>query len=336
MILSRNYIFHVVIKKYIGFVVKIQNVNVPISGLSKIINRTSNNNGCPYCSGHKHCDCTSFAALCPELLLEWDYEKNGDPNLYSSSSHKDVSWICKINPCGCHKWTASINSRNRKNRPISSNDGECPYCASYKLCDHNNLLALHPDVCKEWDYAKNDKPPSEYARASHDKVWWICIKGHSSKAAISGRTCKESRGCRYCRTYQYSKGQIKWLNAFSSYYNIKLQTAISYQGEYSVLIDNILHKLDGFALVNGKKIALEYDGCYWHGCKDCFNPGDINPHLNKTYAGLRRKTLIKKLKLLELGFMMISVRECDYKKNPNYYGICTCIDETTVLAFDLY
>jgi len=77
-----------------------------------------------------------------------------------------VWWICTVNKCGCHVYEASINHR--------VNGRECPYCVNVKLCEHNNLLAIHPDLCKEWDYERNEKGTKNYAPGTNQKVWWIC------------------------------------------------------------------------------------------------------------------------------------------------------------------
>ena len=52
-------------------------------------------------------------------------------------------------------------------------DGKCDFgkyvCGSSYLCIHNNLLILQPDLCKEWDYERNIKSPSEYTSGSGQK-----------------------------------------------------------------------------------------------------------------------------------------------------------------------
>lgn len=37
----------------------------------------------------------------------------------------------------------------------------------------NNLTITHPELCKEWDYEKNEKGPENYTHGSHAKVFWI-------------------------------------------------------------------------------------------------------------------------------------------------------------------
>jgi hypothetical protein len=64
----------------------------------------------------------TFAFMHPELLKEWDYNKNIlEPEFYSKSSAQKVWWICS----SCeHKWKAEIRSR--------SNGHGCPACSSPK------------------------------------------------------------------------------------------------------------------------------------------------------------------------------------------------------------
>ncbi len=47
------------------------------------------------------------------------------------------------------------------------------YCnkSSGKVCKHDNLLVLHPELCQEWDYERNAKGPQKYAPGSSSKVW---------------------------------------------------------------------------------------------------------------------------------------------------------------------
>jgi glutaredoxin len=173
-----------------------------------IYNRTNikNSSGCPYCSNKKLCKHNNLLALFPELYEEWDYERNEKgPESYPKSSSKKVWWKCKINPCGCHRWEATINHRTNLKNPRG-----CPYCSNQKLCKHNNLLALFPELCEEWDYERNKKGPEEYSKGFCKKVWWKCRNDpcgcHRWEATISKRTnLKNPRGCPYCSNQKLCK-----------------------------------------------------------------------------------------------------------------------------------
>jgi hypothetical protein len=65
---------------------------------SAVINsRTANDAGCPFCTNRKVSDTNTVAAAYPELLDEWDYEKNGDfrPDMIVSGSSLVAHWKCK-------------------------------------------------------------------------------------------------------------------------------------------------------------------------------------------------------------------------------------------------
>jgi hypothetical protein len=65
--------------------------------------------GCPMCSGRKVCHCQSVAELRPDLLKQWDHERNRgiDPGTLGCFSHTKVSWVCEAHG----QWTASISNR---------------------------------------------------------------------------------------------------------------------------------------------------------------------------------------------------------------------------------
>jgi DNA-directed RNA polymerase subunit RPC12/RpoP len=79
--------------------------------------------GCPYCSGKRVSEENCLAYNSPELVLEWDYDKNSDLTPYNitKSSNKSVWWVCK--KCK-HNWESIIGNRNR--------GVGCPKCSESK------------------------------------------------------------------------------------------------------------------------------------------------------------------------------------------------------------
>ena len=126
-------------------------------------------------------DGKKYVSDIPELIAEWHPTKNEGlmPEDVTHGSSKKVWWLC---PKG-HEWEATINSRPRNG---------CPYCSNLYVSEASSLLALNPTVCEEWDYDKNEKPPSEYNPKSGKKVWWRCIKGedHTWEARIASRALR--------------------------------------------------------------------------------------------------------------------------------------------------
>lgn len=135
----------------------------------------------------------SVAAVFPELVPEWDIEKNNGmiPDSFSANAHTKVWWKCEKG----HSWRADISSRNRKLG--------CPYCAGQRTIVGENDLESWcqinmPELLDEWDYKKNAVKPSELSKTSNKKVWWRCAEGHEWEAVIANRV--HGTRCPYCFT----------------------------------------------------------------------------------------------------------------------------------------
>ena len=86
---------------------------------TSVYNRTRTN--CPYCSGRRVIEGENdLKTVHPELIEEWDFEKNKgvDPSKIMSSIALKVWWKCEKG----HEWLASINNRSKGKG--------CPVCAS--------------------------------------------------------------------------------------------------------------------------------------------------------------------------------------------------------------
>jgi hypothetical protein len=94
--------------------------------------------GCPYCCGKKINNTNGFGYLYPELLEEWDFEKNEvSPFEISPHSHKLVYWKCK---------SCSFSWKTRTSKRIVENTG-CPKCNFSKgeVAVENILTEKHVD-----------------------------------------------------------------------------------------------------------------------------------------------------------------------------------------------
>ena len=152
-------------------------------------NNRSNGYGCPYCSGRRAIKGETDLASCfPELLSEWDYEKNSvDPSSVTKKSNKSYWWKCKEG----HSW---------KDKPYHRLRGDnCPFCSGHRVLQgFNDLASLNPTLSEDWNYERN-KPllPSDVTVSSNKKVWWKCKDGHEWKAPIARRNGQRT-GCPYC------------------------------------------------------------------------------------------------------------------------------------------
>lgn len=106
-----------------------------------------------------------------------------------------------------------------------------------------NLKTKYPNISKEWDYSKNEKPPEDYLPYSNKRVSWICQFGHQWDAIISNRT-NQNNNCPICfkneswsENYIYTVlGKIfevsKHVNPEIDIYIKELNIGIEYDGYY--------------------------------------------------------------------------------------------------------
>lgn len=252
------------------------------------ISDRNRNTGCPMCSNRKLCPHNNLAYLNPELSLEWDYEKNEDgPENYSQNSGKKVFWICKNNVCGCHKWQAQIRERNRSTG--------CPFCTSKRVCEHNNLAYLQPELMKEWDYDKNKIAPDKYSQFTLAKVWWICSdnRNHKWRASISHRSSKS--GCPFCKSSKGERYIVSILRSFN----------IPYEREWNH--PNLGNKrFDFYFTYNNKIWIIEYDGIQHFKYNDFY-------HRNKEdFIHRQQIDKIKSFAIINSGYNLIRI---DYTNN---------------------
>lgn len=174
---------------------------------ASISNRVRMHSGCPYCANQKAVPgLNDLASQKPELLKEWDYQKNTiTPDSIVASSSKKAWWICSKG----HSWQASPRNRDRNG---------CPYCSNHKvLIGFNDFATTCPDAAKEWDYDKNEgKLPTQYTKGSETRAWFKCSHGHSWKVRIAERG--KGHKCPYCSN---QKVLVGFNDVFSANPNFK-------------------------------------------------------------------------------------------------------------------
>lgn len=165
--------------------------------------RTSKNTGCPICLNQKVLKgFNDLTVTNPELLSEWNYEKNGDwqPSMVIAGSDRKVWWICEKG----HEWEASLYSRAKSKLKVG-----CPYCANKAVwVGYNDLVTANPSLALEWNYEKNgDLRPENFTVSSGKRVWWKCSLGHEWEAIICNRNSKHNQtSCPVCRNQKIVKG----------------------------------------------------------------------------------------------------------------------------------
>lgn len=207
-----------------------------------------NGRGCPYCAGRLLLKgFNDIKTTHPELLKEWDNEKNNDlvPEDLQMGSHTKVWWRCSKG----HSWQASPNERISKGR-------RCPYCAHNPrvLPGENDLATVRPDLLQEWDYEKNTILPIALTAKSNKRIWWKCSKGHEWRTSVEHRA--NGSGCPYC-----AKGAQTSFPEQAIYYYVKkaYPDAIN---KYKDLFTKKGMELDVF--IPSIKTGIEYDGIAFH------------------------------------------------------------------------
>ena len=128
----------------------------------------------------------------PELVAQWDLERNGDlyPWQVSRASAKRIWWRCPKGPD--HAWNSAAGDRVRSSG--------CPFCQRRRVSVTNCLATIAPDLAAEWHPIKNGSlAPRDIIATTDRKVWWRCRRGpdHEWRAAVVDRV-DPGTGCPCC------------------------------------------------------------------------------------------------------------------------------------------
>lgn len=165
--------------------------------ITKVSKRTKEGSNCPKCSKKKDSKEYALVNKYPELLKEWNYEKNKgiDPTHFHYTSAKRVSWKC--NECS-YEWDCMIKSRT------IHRDKGCPKC--------NSIYTLFPELTEEWCFEKNTNHSIfETVPGSEKKVWWKCLNGHEDYKTTPYLRTKKGSGCPKCGNQKAIKNRLNTL-----------------------------------------------------------------------------------------------------------------------------
>ena len=216
-----------------------------------------NGSGCPACSNYTTTvikGVNDFATTCPELINEWDFERNNiSPYEISKGSHKKVWWKTLYTYPNSNKqitlhWEAAVKDRSKGNG--------CPFITNGKLLKgFNDLVTTNPNIAEEWLYEKNvGISPDEVTSGSHRKVWWKCsVCGTEWESVVKDRT--GGTGCPFCTKYSRTSFPEQAIFYYiKKYYPDAINT-------FKDLFDNGM-EIDIY--IPSIKVGVEYDGIFWH------------------------------------------------------------------------
>ncbi len=204
-------------------------------------NKKSHGRKCPYCTpGSKKVSIEkSILKKKSELAKLWHPTKNGKlkPSEVNAGSRKTCWFLCKKG----HEFKISPKEKGYY--------FTCPYCSGHKITWDNNLEYLYPDIVSQWHPTKNKKKPNLVSPGSHHKAWWICKKNHILKIPIRYKV-KNPSACPKCYS-QISKVQLKVYSELKFIFK-------------DIKIKEIINKTEIDIYIPTKKLALEYDGSFFH------------------------------------------------------------------------
>lgn len=256
-------------------------------------------NGCPSCRGQDtrarrleaiEADPVAFG-LNVEIAAQWHPTKNGTAQLstLSPGSRKLVWW--RNEDCG-HEWQETPGRREQGQRL------RCPECRTIL-----DSLAYHfPDLAAQWSPAN---PLSAWqVRPTGQTPFtpaWICAANpdHIWLAALSSRS--NGSGCPECREHGKSRIELDhWAAAERAFGRASSGQSLRHEAftrRTSWLVDITVET------ARQQKLAIEYDGSYWHADK-------VDLDINKSRDLLAAGYLVARLREHPLPPLLI--------KDPNY------------------
>ena len=214
-----------------------------------IDNRCYGGSTCPFCANKRLLPgFNDLATRFPGVAAEWHPTRNPTgPEEIMPGSKKRAWWLCGV----CEReWESVIKARTGKG-------SGCPSCRGRLRgleWDRARGYAHPPELVEQW-YPSNKNPISTYPSRSNFKAWWVCTKGHEWEAKVIDRTLKGS-GCRYCANNGTSRAEQE-LAEFVRSLGVRITThnrKIAPGYEFDIAAPE-------------KKIAIEYNGLYWHSEK---------------------------------------------------------------------
>ncbi len=149
--------------------------------------RISNGTGCTACAGLAVNSTNNLAVKFPKLVAEYSAKNSLPPREVLGGGKTKRRWIC---PVCTYEYAMSVYHRLK--------GFGCPGCSWKSVTPFNNLVALHPDLAREYS-EKNSLPPNKMPGYTKHTVWWECSEcGHEWLASVHRRAHNRT-GCPGCK-----------------------------------------------------------------------------------------------------------------------------------------
>lgn len=213
----------------------------------------------------------------PHLILEWCSSNSRAASATTHGSDYKATWVCSTDDS--HTWVARVANRARGAR--------CSICTGYRVRPGvNDLATKAPHLAAEWDYEANTERPEAVAANAERLYHWVCSEDHRWQATPNNRY--RGRGCRVCVRQAVSSVEQQLCEALAARPEFTTAEATRVPVPFRTMS---YMELDILATTtDGSKIAIEYDGAYWHKSR-------VDADIEKTQA------------LLDAGYQVIRIRE---------------------------
>lgn len=241
--------------------------------------------GCQFCRAQstdpdqRH----TLRADLPEIAGQWHPTKNGTkftPDNVGPDSKRTVWWL---SDCCNYEWEEPVRSRNKYKRQ------RCPQCQAIL----DSLAWYDPGLAAEWS---SRNPVSAWHVRPNAKTGfvpeWVCSVSpdHRWQAELASRS--NGSECPECRQSGKSRVELDHLEAAKKVFSkVRSGAAVrdkAFVTRKSWTVDILAATHDGI------KVAIEYDGAYWHA-----------PEAKRLVD--QRKSL----DLLAAGYLVVRLREND-------------------------
>lgn len=241
--------------------------------------------GCPTCRAQatlKQNGRATLTSALPEIAEQWHPTRNGEkftPATIGPGSKRIFWW--KADGCG-HEWEDSVQNRDKYQR------WRCPECRTIL----HSLGWQDPGLAAEWSH-ENPVTPwhlRPFAQTPFIPKWICSINSeHRWEAPLSSRS--SGADCPECRVAGKSKVELDHFEAAKTVFT-KVRSGVAIRD--NAFVTRTVWTVDILTEHDGTKIAIEYDGAYWH-----------RPEA---------KILVDRYKSLDLiaaGYLVVRLREDD-------------------------
>ena len=189
---------------------------------------------CPICSGRRVITgINDFASQYPEILKDWDYEKNTlDPTKISQHTSQSAYWKC--HKCG-HEWITTIAKRTKKDNPSG-----CSKCINHGMSRIDMCLYLT---------IKNQFPTAKYRDTTYGVEYDILVENIGLAIEYDGsfyhrnKAKHDAKKVRIAKENNLSFLRIKEINnAMSDFYykDFVLYVNTNINVKYKVICEQML------------------------------------------------------------------------------------------------